>query len=62
MSDKVRDIVARLKERPMPPLVPKRPWDREVDAEIERALPSQGSAELRSVKSALFLWNDNLAR
>jgi hypothetical protein len=54
----VRDCVARLKSRKEPaPLVPAQLWDAELDREIERLLP-----DTDPLKSALFLWNDNLTR
>jgi len=51
-----KDLIARLKARKEPaPLVPKKVWDAELDQETEKLPDSE-------LKSALFLWNDNLAR
>jgi hypothetical protein len=59
----VRELVERLKSRREPALlVPGTLWDAELDREIERAIPDDAPEELRSVKSALHLWNDNLKR
>ncbi len=53
----VRDLVARLESRQEPaPLVPKRLWDAELDRAIEEAIADDAA------RSALHLWNDNLAR
>lgn len=50
--------LARLKSRKEPaPLVPKSVWDADLDAAIERLWPDRDP-----LKSALFLWNDNLTR
>lgn len=55
---KLRESVARLRSRKEPaPLVPRKIWDPELDAAIERLLP-----DTEPLKSALHLWNDNLIR
>jgi hypothetical protein len=59
----LRACVERLRDRPEPPpLVPRKSWDAKLDDAIERAIPDDAGPDLRAVKSALFLWNDNLKR
>lgn len=44
------------------PLVPKGPWDKALNKEIEGLIPDSPSDAECAVKSALHLWNDNLTR
>jgi hypothetical protein len=58
MDAALGDCIRRLAGRKEPaPLVPKKIWDPELEATIERLLP-----DTEPLKSALHLWNDNLNR
>ena len=58
MDEALRGCVRKLAGRKEPaPLVPRKTWDAELDAAVERLLPDSDP-----LKSALHLWNDNLAR
>ena len=58
MDEALRECVRKLAGRTEPaPLVPRKAWDAELGAAIERLLPDSDP-----LKSALHLWNDNLVR
>jgi len=54
-------ILAELRGREEPPpLVPRKPWNPDLSRAIDRFLPASSRAEAMPLKSALFLWNDDL--
>lgn len=60
---KARGLADLLRARKgAPPLVPSRPWDPKLGEEIEALAPDAAPGGERAVKSALFLWNDDLTR
>ena len=54
-------IIQKLHARPKPgPLTPRKVWDRDLGAAIDRLLPSSDDEWPSLLKSALRLWNDDL--